>query len=135
MWKDFFRKPRQPKQLNEYREVSTILERELKLSKEQADRIKDLRSDFFEKEKELSTSIRSERDSINLFMFNKNDNAELIKSLARRVADHDYKMELLRFEQAQAFKAICTPEQLQKFEGLVKEIRDYFRQDNQPQKR
>jgi hypothetical protein len=43
-------------------------------------------------------------------------------------------MELLRIEQAQEFKAICTPEQMEKFEILVKEIGDFFKADN-PQAR
>lgn len=41
-------------------------------------------------------------------------------------------MELLRFEQAKEMKLICNAEQQEKFEKLVKEIRDYFRPDNQP---
>ena len=52
--------------------------------------------------------------------------------LAKRVSEYEYKMELLRYEQAQQFKSICTPEQREKFEALVKEIRDYFKPNNQP---
>lgn len=141
VWKDFIRKP--PPRKNENREsnlerdnnedkdVSAILKEELNLTESQTDQIKKLRSDFFDKEKMIVTQIRSERDSLNTAMFNKNTDEELAKSLARRIADNEYNMELLRFEQAQKFKSICTSEQLEKFEGLVKEIRDYFRPDNQ----
>ena len=79
-------------------------------------------------------AVRNERDSMNTVMFNKNNNEELVKSLAKRISDNEYQMELLRFDQAKEFKSICTPEQLEKFEGLIKEIRDYFRPDNQPPK-
>lgn len=44
-------------------------------------------------------------------------------------------MELLRFEQAKELKSICNDKQQEKFEKLVKEIRDYFRPDNQPTNR
>jgi hypothetical protein len=32
-------------------------------------------------------------------------------------------------------KAVCSPNNSKKFEDLVKEIRDYFRPDNQPKKK
>ena len=135
IWKDFFRKPPLSNQQNENRDVSVILEKKLKLTKDQVELIKDIRKGFIEKEKELSASIRSERDSINAILFSNSADEQLVKTFARRVAENDYKMELLRFEQAQVLKAICTPEQLQKFEGLALEIRDFFRQDNKPQRK
>ena len=133
--KDFFHKP--PPQGNPvgFRDVSDILERELNLTREQVDQIRVLRSSYNETEEALAAVIKSERDSINMIMFNKSTNEELVRSLARRVADNDYKMELIRFEQAQKLKSICTPIQLEKFEGLIIEIRDYFRQDNQPKRK
>ncbi len=119
----------------DYRDVSGILKKELGLTKSQEQQIKDLRAVYFEKESELERTIRSERDSMNEEMFNKNTNEPLIKSLARRVSDNEYKMELMRYEQAEKFKSICTPQQHEKFENLVKEIRDYFRPDNQPKRK
>jgi Spy/CpxP family protein refolding chaperone len=135
LWKDVLRKPPPQDKPNDFRDVSEILRRELNLSREQVDQIRILRSSYDETEKALAAVIRSERDSINMIMFNKNTDEELVRSLARRVADNDYKMELLRFEQAQKLKSICTPMQLEKFEGLVIEIRDYFRQDNRPKRK
>ncbi len=119
----------------DFRDVSSILQKELQLNDKQAEQIKHLRTDYFEKEKELATIIRSERDSMNVEMFNKSTNENLIKSLAKEVADNEYKMELMRYEQAKEFKAICSPAQMDKFEKLVLEIRDYFRPDNQPKKK
>ena len=111
-------------------EISSVLEKELDLTPEQVEKIKKLRSEFFEKEKVISDNIKLERDSMNSNMFNKNSDEQSIKSFARSIAENEYKMEMLRFEQALQFKTICTPEQLKKFEGLVKEIRDYFRPEN-----
>jgi Spy/CpxP family protein refolding chaperone len=113
--------PREP------RELSSLLEKELNLTAEQAEQIKALRSGLFEKEKILAAAIRAERDSMNELMFNQVTDEALVKALAKRVADNEYKMEMLRFEQATELKAICTPEQLKKFEGLVREIRDYLK--------
>jgi len=135
LWKEFHHGPLLFPKNEDYHDVSGILQRELNLTPEQTDQIKALRSDFFEKETTLTATIRSERDSMNELMFNKDTDTTLVKSLAKRVADDEYQMELLRFEQAQQLKAICTPEQLKKFNGLVKEIRDYFRPDNQPKRR
>jgi Spy/CpxP family protein refolding chaperone len=116
------------------REVSDILKKELSLTEKQTEQIKNLRSDFFEKEKVLSALIKAQRDSMNVSMFNKTIDEELVKNLARRIADNQYNMELLRLEQAKEFNSICTPEQLDKFKNLVMEIRDYFKPDNQPKK-
>ena len=131
IWKDVCHKP--PTNRNDFRDVSSILKRELNLTEKQFEQIKLIRSIYFEKETELVKVMRAERDSMNVAMFNKNDNDSLIKSLARRVSDNEYKMELLRFQQARELKSICTPAQLEKFQGLVLEIRDYFRPDNNPE--
>jgi hypothetical protein len=132
--KDIFRKPPPRENQIETPDVTRILKKELNLSKDQEDRIRELRKGFGDREKAISEAIKDERDSINFFMFNINTNDEIIKTLARRVAENDYKMEILRYQQAQEFKAICTPEQLDKFEGLVKEIRDFLKADNKPRR-
>ena len=95
----------------------------------------DLRSDFYSKEKQLSETIRNERDSMNQMMFNKVTNEDGLRLLARKVADNEYQMEILRIEQAKSMKAICNSDQLAKLEDLVKEIRDYFKPNHQDQKK
>lgn len=131
LWKDFSHRPPQPPP-HHFRDVAGILKRELQLSDEQSMKIDMLRSDFFEREKVVLSILRSQRDSMNMEMFNKNTNHEVVQALARRVADNEYTMEMLRYEQAQQLKSVCTPQQLEKFEELMLEIRDYFRPDNQP---
>ena len=134
LWKDLshHHEPELFPHHNDYRDVSAVLQKELNLNEKQVEQINILRSDFFEKEKSLATIIRSERDSMNEIMFNKITNDDLVKTLAKEDSDNEYQMELIRFEQAQQLKKICTAEQLEKFEHLVFEIRDYFRPDNQP---
>lgn len=129
-WMTSHRGHRDDRTPGERGDVSDVLKKELKLSNAQVEQIKKLRSAFFEKEEVLATQIRSKRDSMNTFMFNKDTNEERIKALAQGVAENEYAMEMLRYEQAKAFKSICTPEQLDKFKSLVLEIRDYFRPDH-----
>ena len=135
LWKEFHHGPLLFPKNEDYHDVSGILQRELDLSPEQAAQIKALRSEYFDRESLLTQRIRSERDAMNEQMFNKNTDTNVIKSLAREIVDNEYQVEMLRFEQAQKLKAICTAHQLEKFEQLVKEIRDYFRPDNQPKRR
>ncbi len=116
-------------------QLSDALAGKLQLSAEQCFRIEKLRSEYRIKERELATQIRAERDSMNAAMFHQSTSDALVRSLARRVADNEYTMEMLRYEQAQEFKRICTPEQAQKFEVLVREIRDYFRPSSRKVKR
>lgn len=133
LWKDVFPPPRQaPVASEDKRDVSSILETELNLTKEQAEAIRSLRADYMAREKELVEAIRSERDSMNTEMFSGTTREEVVRSLARRIADNEYKMELLRFDQAKMLKSICTPGQVEKFNRLVREMRDYFKPDNKP---
>jgi Spy/CpxP family protein refolding chaperone len=130
VWKkDFNRKEPQLFRGGDYRDVSGILKKELDLTDEQEEQLQEIRADFFLKEKVLARRIRDKRDSMNMVMFNRNTDGQLLNRLAREVADGEYEMELLRIDQAQQVKSICTPEQIEKFERLVREIRDYFRPD------
>ncbi len=132
---DFRTRPHKSPIINGKDDVSALLKKELNLDENQTQQIRDLRMTFFDKERFLASAIRSERDSMNELMFGNNTNDILIKSLAKRIADNDNQMELLRYEQALKLKSICNPVQLEKFNGLVKEIRDYFRPDPKPDKR
>ena len=132
VWNNTARHGNGPPTREDYHDVSGLLQKELNLSSAQVEKMKTLRKYYFDKESLLSENIKGERDSMNVIMFNKQSDSVLIQSLARKIAEHEYQMELLRFEQAQQLKTICTPEQLEKFEHLVIEIRDYFRPDNKP---
>jgi len=125
---------RPPRPDGDYHDVSGLLQKELGLSSRQVEQFQDLRKFYFEREMTLSRSIKEERDSMNVIMFNKLTDSLLIKSLAANIAANEYQMELMRFQQANELKKICNPQQLEKFERLVIEIRDYFRPDNLPSK-
>lgn len=133
-WKSHqYRRPPGPPR-NSEQELSAILKKELNLTDKQTQDFNKIRTDFFEKEKMLSEVIRSKRDSMNLMMFSKNANDEQLKLLASVVAENENRMELLRIEQASQLRSICTPEQLIKFETLIREIRDYLKPDDPERK-
>lgn len=108
-------------------ELSGILKKELNLSEKQTADFNTIRAEFFEKEKILSEIIRSKRDSMNMMMFSENANDSLLKQLAAGVSSNEYKMELLRIEQAAKLRELCKPEQLKKLNSLIKEVRDYLK--------
>jgi Spy/CpxP family protein refolding chaperone len=139
LWKAFSNPPFPPPPVviraGERHEVTDILRKELNLTPEQADRMDALRTSYFEKQERVLKSIREERDSMNAEMFNRTTDDNRVLALAKAVSENEYQVEVLRFKQAQELKSICTPDQRAMFERLVREIRDYFRPDNQPQKK
>jgi len=123
------------KQVNpNFEYVTAVLKRELELNDVQVEQFQKLRASFFKRERILSLKIRAERDSMNNEMFNLETDSILIDNLAKRIAHNEYQMELARFEQAQELKKICTKKQIEKFETLVYEIRDYFKPDKPTKK-
>ncbi|MES2590110.1 MAG: periplasmic heavy metal sensor [Bacteroidota bacterium] len=112
--------------------LSKILKEKLDLSKEQVILFDKLRADFHKQENKVLQDLRAGRDSMNVEMFNKNTDDNLLNSIAKRVSENEFKMELLKIEQAKQLKAICNKQQLEKFEDLMKEIRDYFKPEHKP---
>lgn len=108
-----------------------ILKSKLNLSKDQERALLKLRADFAREEQEIVQLIRSQRDSMNAEMFHPETDIVTLKCMARRVAENEYRMELLRIEQSRELKNICTKEQLKEFQHLIINIRDFF----QPQKK
>lgn len=106
--------------------ITKKLAQTLDLSQNQQTELEKIRIDFFSKEEILHQLIKSQRDSMNLEMFSANTDTNHVKSIASRVAQNELKMELYRFAQAQQLKHICTPQQLDKLNHIVLDIRDYF---------
>jgi hypothetical protein len=115
-----------------YKDVSGILKKELQLNDRQVLAFERIRTDYYQKEIILKQHIKDAKDAMNEEMFNRITDDSKVEKLACSISEDEYKMELIRFQQAKELKAVCTKEQLAQFEKLVKEIRDYFRPDNQP---
>ncbi len=141
VWKEFIQKPPHlrgdfhPPFPPHHREqnknhLSKILQEKLDLNKNQVKLFDKLRTEFHKKENLVLNDLRAGRDSMNVEMFNKNTDEKLLNSIAKRVSENEFKMELLKIEQAKQLKAICTPKQLEKFENLMREMRDYFKPEH-----
>ncbi len=115
----------------EHRDVGAVLKQELGLSDSQVVQFAKVRAGFLDKEDTLVRSIRAGRDSMNSAMFSARTDDAFVLALAHRIADNEFRMESLRYIQAKELKTLCSPSQLEKFERLVREIRDYLRPDNQ----
>ena len=118
-----------------YKDVSGILKKELQLNEKQAQQFNTIREDYYIKEIILKQKIKDNKDEMNVEMYNKHSDENKIMVLAKQTSNFEYQMELLRYRQSKELKSVCNFEQQEKFEALVKEIRDYFRPDNQPMKR
>jgi Spy/CpxP family protein refolding chaperone len=118
-----------------YKNLTDILKKELQLNEKQVQQFHSIREDYFRQEVELKQKIKDNKDEMNAEMYNKHSNENKIMALAQQTSNFEYQMELLRYQQAKELKSICNPEQQDKFEVLVKEIRDYFRPDNQPNRK
>lgn len=118
-----------------YKDVSIILKKELNLNEKQVSNLDEIRERYYRVEIDLKRKIKDYKDDMNEEMFNKNTDEDKIIRLAKQISSFEYQMEMIRYGQAKELKSVCTPEQQEKFETLVKEIRDYFRPDNQPTKR
>jgi Spy/CpxP family protein refolding chaperone len=114
-------------------ELSQILKQELELTPEQEEKFKAIRQDFFDKEQQVRKKLNAGRDSLNEEMFSNSIDTNLAKQIARGIAENEYQIELYRLAQAQQLAKICTPQQLNKFQDLVKEMRDYFRPNKKKQ--
>lgn len=88
-----------------------------------------LRQEYGAKEEFLSDVIRAQRDSMNALMFSMHSDTMQLRLIAQRIAGNEFVMERLRIQQAEAFKALCTPEQVAIFREMVKPIRDFFQPD------
>ena len=116
-----------PQDTRETRELGDILERELNFSKEQVAQIQVLRSKFYHKEKDLFKKMKGIKRQLTKEVFNKTTNDTLVKSLIKEISIIEYQKEMMRFEQIQELKTICTPAQLDKFDDLMEEMKQYFR--------
>lgn len=111
-------------------ELPVLLQKELGLDDNQASGLKRIRASFFEKELVLSDSIRQLRDSMNQLMFSSTIHDPELEELGKAVSAYEYKMEMLRVEQAREVRSLCTPEQRIRLEKLIREIRDYLKPES-----
>lgn len=109
------------------RGIALLLKEKLDLKDDQVAQIDAIRREFLKKEELLSVIIKAQRDSMNEIMFSDKCDTIVVKKLAWRVAENEYKMERYRINQAIQLQKILDSEQLSKLRTYVKDIRDYFK--------
>ncbi len=106
--------------------VSALLKEKLNLSSGQEEELRKIRESFFNQEEALALRIKSERDSMNLLMFQQYTDSAQVYTLAQKISENEFRMESLRIEQAYQLKTILDEKQLARMHELVRDIRDYF---------
>ncbi len=109
--------------------AGALLKEKLDLSDDQLHQMMIIRNDFLKREEEIDLHTRPFRDTLNLLMFNEQKDTVNIKRMANQISKFQYEIEMLRTEQADAFKKICTPAQRAEFRKIVFDIRDYFKRE------
>ena len=131
LWRTMNKRPNRNPPKQEKGSTAYLLKDKLHLTGEQVIEINRNRDDFTQKEDRLILQIKAQRDSMNVAMFNETTDTVYLKRIARQLVENEYQMELYRIEQAQLFKNVCTKSQLNEFQNLVIDIRDFF----QPQRK
>lgn len=111
--------------------LAAVLKEELSLTEKQTGELVSIRQNFFKLEEPLSLMIRSQRDSMNIYMFRDDADTLFVREIAGRIAQNEYQMELGRLRQSVALRNILTPQQRLKLSALMKDIKNYFK----PEKR
>lgn len=124
-----------PPKNEQKRELSEILKKELNLSDIQIAKFEEIRMQNAARKSELKEIINQDKDLLSSEMFNKNADDKKVLALAKKIGDNEYQIELSKINQSKQLKAICTPEQLEKFDDLIQEIRDYLRPIDKPRRK
>lgn len=121
-------------ELENKKELSAILKKELNLTNDQVVKFEKIRAQNAARKSKLKEVINHDKELLNIAMYSKNYNEEKVFALAKKISDNEYQIEVSKINQSQQLKAICNPEQQDKFETLVIEIQDYFKPNNHPKK-
>lgn len=117
---------RENPQINEKKnELSAILKKELNLTAQQVAKFDEIREQNASKKLELKQTINQDKDLLNQEMFDKNSNSNKLLALAKKIGDNEYRIELSKINQSKQLKAICNANQLEKFQDLMFEMKDY----------
>ncbi len=109
------------------KELSAILKKELNLTNQQVIQFEEIRAQNASTKFKLKEIINHDKELLNIVMFSKNYNKERVFALAKKISNNEYQIEIAKINQSQQLKAICNPEQLDKFKILVIEIQDYLK--------
>jgi Spy/CpxP family protein refolding chaperone len=96
--------------------------KELQLDQQQQDAYAKLRTEHQQGQRMISDSMRKVKDAFFALLKDVNTPDSLVAMNARKAADMETQLELLTFKHFQKVRAICTPDQQQKFDKIIEEV-------------
>lgn len=97
------------------------LSKELSLSKQQENAYRDLRNEHREGSRRLRESIREAKDSLFDMLGQTNIPEEVILQQSNKAASLSAKLDTLTFHHFQKVRAMCTPDQQKRFDGVIRD--------------
>lgn len=111
-----------------------FLTKELQLTKPQQDAYDSLRNEHHAATMKLQDSIRAAKDALFNMLQQSNTSEDMISAASNKAAALNAQLDVLTFHHFQKLRALCTPEQQKKFDGIIQEaIRGMGRQQGPPQ--
>lgn len=102
--------------------VKNFLEQELALTQEQAQQFETLRQQHFQESQAINETLHPVKEAIMQEVFAASPDSAKVKTLATELGAKQAELEELRFQHFLALKAVCQPEQLEKFQALFHEF-------------
>lgn len=103
-------------------QVFEYVVKELQLNHQQQDAYAQLRIEHQQGQRMISDSMRMVKDAFFALLKDPNVSDSLVSVNARKAADMEMQLEQLTFKHFQKVRAICTPEQQQKFDKIIEDV-------------
>ena len=117
----WFQKRKPPRNKGE-KKIEHFLKDELQLSADQMATFERLRKAHFQKARQLDNKAFQLREKVTKSLFESSPDSAKLDSMATQIGELQGELERLRFYHFQDLKALCTPGQRKKFEGLMEEL-------------
>jgi len=124
IWYNQLRRPVRPprEEMRHHRQGLEMLGQKLKLTDEQVKIFEGMRQQHFEKMKPLQEEIISVRQQLMDELSKAEPDTALVNILIKSIGDKETVLERNRFEHFMELRSVCTPEQKEKFEILLREL-------------
>jgi protein CpxP len=124
LWIYHFRQPNrlQPPFDRRAARVERFLEKELKLSPEQAEEFNKLRRQHFEASIAVMNEVRQLKEKMMNEVFSQTPDSATVKNLANQIGGKEAEREWLLYEHFRELRNVCTPEQRVKLEDIFRKI-------------
>ncbi len=103
-------------------QVFEYVVKELQLNQQQQDAYAKLRTEHQQGQRLISDSIRNVKDSFFALLKDPAVPDSVVAASSRKAAEMEQQLELLTFKHFQKVRAICTPEQQQKFDKIIEDV-------------